>query len=228
MLLYIIRHGEPDYKTDTLTEAGQTQAQALVERLCNAGIEAIYSSPMGRAAQTAAPTAAHLGLPVQIEPWAEELGRESQTPYPDGKMKNIYLVPPTALATQENRDISMETCLDRCPGLCENGFSARYHYVARGLDDLLSRHGYERDDRGFYRASAPNDRRIALFCHAGMSRMAISHLFNIPYQLVGAILAIHFTGITLVQFSEKAEAGEIIGPRLCSIGDIGHLKGYPQ
>ena len=29
MLLYIIRHGSPDYTTDTLTEEGQKQAEAV-------------------------------------------------------------------------------------------------------------------------------------------------------------------------------------------------------
>ena len=91
MFFYIVRHGEPDYSTDTLTELGQQQAEAVSVRMAESGIEEIYASPMGRARQTAAPTAARLGLPVTVEPWAEELGRESQTPYPDGKMKNIFM-----------------------------------------------------------------------------------------------------------------------------------------
>jgi broad specificity phosphatase PhoE len=35
MRLYIIRHGDPDYATDSLTEVGQREAQALAERLAN-------------------------------------------------------------------------------------------------------------------------------------------------------------------------------------------------
>ena len=45
MLLYIIRHGDPDYKTDTLTDRGKLQAEAVGKRMYDAGIERIFSSP---------------------------------------------------------------------------------------------------------------------------------------------------------------------------------------
>ena len=73
MLLYLIRHGEPDYVTDTLTETGRRQAELAAERLAESGIDEVHASPMGRARQTAIPTAEKLGLPVIIEPWAYEL-----------------------------------------------------------------------------------------------------------------------------------------------------------
>ena len=228
MLLYIVRHGEPDYSTDTLTELGQRQAEAVSLRMAESRIGAIYASPMGRARQTAAPTAARLGLPIRIEPWAEELGRESQTPYPDGKMKNIFMVPTTLLASQESSAIGMEDCLTECPGLRENGFSSRFQYVANGIDSLIERHGYRRNDRGFYCAQSANEDRIALFCHAGMTRLALSHIFNLPYQLIGSRLLAWFTGVTIVQFKSDAQVGEEVAPRLYCFGDIGHLHGDPH
>ena len=36
MLLYIIRHGEPDYATDSLTERGILQAEAVGKRIAAA------------------------------------------------------------------------------------------------------------------------------------------------------------------------------------------------
>ena len=65
MKLYFIRHGEPDYANDCLTETGRKQAEAASRRLEREGIEEIYASPMGRAAETAAFTAQRLGLGVQ-------------------------------------------------------------------------------------------------------------------------------------------------------------------
>lgn len=228
MLLYIVRHGEPDYSTDTLTELGQRQAEAVSHRMAASGIEDIFASPMGRARQTAAPTAKLLGLPVTVEPWAEELGRESQTPYPDGKMKNIFMVPTTLLASQENSAIDMESSFSECPGLCENGFSSRYQYISYGIDSLIERHGYRRNDRGFYQAVEPNEKRIALFCHAGMTRVALSHIFNLPYQLIGSRFLAWFTGVTVIWFKPDAVPGEEVAPRLYSFGDIGHLNGDPH
>lgn len=228
MLLYIVRHGEPDYSTDTLTELGQSQAQAVSHRMAGSKIEEIYSSPMGRARQTAAPTAKLLDLPVNIEPWAEELGKESQTPYPDGTMKNIFMVPTTLLASQENSAITMEDSLTECPGLRENGFSSRFQFISAGVDSLIERHGYRRNDKGFYDAVEPNEKRIALFCHAGMTRVAVSHILNLPYQLIGSRFLAWFTGVTLIQFKHDAEVGEEVAPRLYSFGDIGHLGGEPH
>ena len=66
MLLYLIRHGEPDYVTDTLTEEGWKQARLVSDRLIESGLDEIHSSPMGRARQTAQPTAEKLGLPVIV------------------------------------------------------------------------------------------------------------------------------------------------------------------
>ena len=51
MLLYIIRHGDPHYPTDSLTPRGVEQAEAVGKRLAASGIDKVFSSPMGRAKQ---------------------------------------------------------------------------------------------------------------------------------------------------------------------------------
>ncbi|MBQ1206574.1 MAG: histidine phosphatase family protein, partial [Clostridia bacterium] len=55
MLLYVIRHGDPIYNPDSLTEKGKRQAEALARRLAVNGLDKIYSSPLVRAQQTAQP-----------------------------------------------------------------------------------------------------------------------------------------------------------------------------
>jgi len=49
-----------------LNDFGKKQAEQVAERLASLPIEAIYSSPLERACETAAPLAAKLGLPLQI------------------------------------------------------------------------------------------------------------------------------------------------------------------
>ena len=61
MLLYIIRHGDPIYPTDSLTDRGKIQAEAVGKRMFDAKIDRIFSSPMGRAMQTAEPACRLLG-----------------------------------------------------------------------------------------------------------------------------------------------------------------------
>lgn len=76
-LLVLIRHGENDYTKKRklaghlpnvhLNERGQKQAQDLADALKEVPIKAIYSSPLERARETAAPIAKIHHLRVQIE-----------------------------------------------------------------------------------------------------------------------------------------------------------------
>ena len=72
MLLYIVRHGDPIYNPDSLTELGKLQADAVAKRLAVHGIDEIYSSPLFRAQFTANPTAVLTKKEVQIEEWMSE------------------------------------------------------------------------------------------------------------------------------------------------------------
>ncbi len=75
-LIFLIRHGENEYtrtgklagwtKGVGLNEAGQKQAQALASRLKPVRFKHVYSSPLERAQETAAPLAQALGLKVEV------------------------------------------------------------------------------------------------------------------------------------------------------------------
>ena len=85
MLLYIVRHGDPNYVDDCLTEKGILQAEAVGKRIAASGINQIYSSPMGRAKQTAEPACRLLGLEYEIEDWTREIETAIKTTYPEHK-----------------------------------------------------------------------------------------------------------------------------------------------
>ncbi|MFQ8840699.1 MAG: hypothetical protein ACLR8P_07010 [Clostridium fessum] len=58
-----------------------------------------------------------------------------------------------------------------------------YDWATGELDRLFRRHGYVRNGL-FYRAVAPNEDTIVLFCHFGVECVLLSHLLNIsPMQL---------------------------------------------
>lgn len=80
--ILLARHGETDWNavgrwqghTDrSLTERGRRQAAELAERLANAEIDAVYSSDLLRAVETAEPVAKRLGLPLQTLPELREV-----------------------------------------------------------------------------------------------------------------------------------------------------------
>ena len=52
MRILIIRHGDPDYERDTLTEKGHREAALLAKRYKDEKIDYFYSSPLGRAKHT--------------------------------------------------------------------------------------------------------------------------------------------------------------------------------
>jgi broad specificity phosphatase PhoE len=65
MRFIFVRHGEPDYANDCLTENGKKQAINVAMRLKDEDISAIFSSPMGRARETASYTAKSHNLEIQ-------------------------------------------------------------------------------------------------------------------------------------------------------------------
>jgi broad specificity phosphatase PhoE len=74
--IFIARHGQTDWNAEhrwqghadpPLNERGRSEAQALAASLALRGIEAIYSSDLARARETAEIVGARLGLPVVLD-----------------------------------------------------------------------------------------------------------------------------------------------------------------
>lgn len=80
MDLYIIRHGESmgnignDVENPVLTELGQKQAELLALRLRNIKFDAILSSPLTRAVQTATPLSELQNTPITVLDELYEVG----------------------------------------------------------------------------------------------------------------------------------------------------------
>ena len=73
MRIIFVRHAEPDYEKDSLTENGRKEAEALAVRTKNwTDIDRFYCSPLGRAVETAAPTLKELGREAILKPWLRE------------------------------------------------------------------------------------------------------------------------------------------------------------
>ncbi len=75
-IVYLVRHGECDFNRDALfrgtvdvplNEHGRIQAEAIGRALSRRSIEAVYSSPLARAVDTAHAVALHYGLEVQVD-----------------------------------------------------------------------------------------------------------------------------------------------------------------
>ena len=219
MLLYLIRHGDPNYEKDCLTERGRLQAEAVGKRMQYSGIDVIYSSPMGRARETAEPACRLLGKPCRIEDWTHEVLSERLTTYPDGKRKSVTLLQNTLL--RENGEIDLtfdETFLSKA--LRETEMASAYAYIRDNGRDFLTRLGYQ-EENGVFRILSPNEDRVALFTHAVFTRVWLSHLLHIPLHLVWASFAPTHTGVTVLEFRNNPDG--FTAPKVLCFSDMSHL-----
>ncbi len=219
MLLYIVRHGDPDYEIDSLTERGKLQAEAVGKRMYDAGIDRIFSSPMGRAKETAEPACRLLNLEKNIEPWAHEVEDERMTPFPDGKLKSVTFVQNTYYRENGNIDLPYERSFE-CQGINQSRMDVAVKYIEEHGKEFLERLGYK-EENGIYRILKPNEEKVALFCHSVFARAWLSVLLHIPFHIMWASFNYTHTGVTVVEF-ENNENG-VTAPRCLCYSDVSHL-----
>jgi probable phosphoglycerate mutase len=94
MELLLIRHALPIRREDVdgpadpeLSEAGRDQAMHLASWLADERLDAVYSSPMQRARETAAPLASMHGLEVLVDEELAEYDRQSHWYVPVEELK---------------------------------------------------------------------------------------------------------------------------------------------
>lgn len=219
LLLYIVRHGDPVYETDSLTERGKLQAEAVGKRIFDSKIDRIFCSPMGRARQTAEPACRLLGLSKQIEEWTHEIGEELFTEFPDGKRKSITKVQNTYYRDNGNIDLPYEKSFD-CVGINESRMKSAVKYIEEHGREFLERLGY-REENGVYRILKNNQEKIALFCHSAFAKAWISVLLHIPLHIMWASFEYTHTGVTVIEF--KNNENGLTAPRCLCYSDISHL-----
>ena len=220
MLLYIVRHGDPVYSTDSLTERGKLQAEAVGQRIFDSKIDKIYSSPMGRARMTAEPAARLLGLGINIEDWAYEIGDERLTYFPDGeKRKSVSFVQNSYFRDNGDINLSYEDSY-KCKVLADTELEKGVKRVADGGRGFLEKLGYK-EENGVYKIIKPNEEKVALFCHAALTRAWLSQLLHIPIHIVWAGVTPSHTGITVLEF--KNYENGYTAPKLLCFSDVGHL-----
>jgi 2,3-bisphosphoglycerate-dependent phosphoglycerate mutase len=164
--LWLVRHGESTWNNlglaqghcdqARLTERGVRQAWAVVGKLCDRPIGALYVSDLHRAMETAAPLASVLGLPVNRDARLRErcLGMLEGTA--TASLSPVF----TGLGSGRVADPDA-----RPPG----GESLRdfYQRVAAFADDLAAQEGAE---------------EIAVVAHGGTLRMLSAYLRGVRVQ----------------------------------------------
>jgi probable phosphomutase (TIGR03848 family) len=167
-LILLIRHGENDYVKKGklagrlegvhLNDKGRVQAQAVAEtlaqKLAGAPVKAVYSSPLERAAETAAPIAKALGLEV--------IFRDGLTELDCGEWQGKSLKSLRRLKVW--RVVQISPSFFRFPS--GETFADAQHRISMEIQALCSLHG-------------PKDILIAV-SHADPIRMAVAYFLGAP------------------------------------------------
>lgn len=234
MRILMIRHGDPDYQNDTLTEKGWKEAQLLAQTAKKLELGTCYVSPLGRARDTAYCSLKETGKKARVLDWLREFPAEIDVnkhpellkAYPDtrknedGSYQNRIcwdMVPSYYIGKEELLD--REGWLDSQICQCSDTKEV-YENVIRQFDQLLAEYGYVRDGFG-YRVERENTKTITLFCHFGLICVLLSRLWNVSPVPLWHGLALAPTSVTEI-VTEEREKG-IAHFRALRLGDQSHL-----
>lgn len=219
MIIELIRHGAPDYTTDSLTERGVAEAEALGKYMKNQGLTHLYVSPLGRAQQTAAPVAAQTGLQAVTLPWTRELTGVYYEVPPFGRCAPFTL-PAEVWYADAPRPVyeGWETQ----PYLNDPRVLPRIEEMRAGSDALLAAHGYRREGVLYRRENPAKGDHIAVVCHGGLGVTWLSHLLNLPMVAAWAGFYLASASITTIVMEDRG--GEFVFPRMIRMGDVSPLR----
>ena len=72
-----------------------------------------------------------------------------------------------------------------------------------------------------YRIIKANDEKVALFCHAALTKAWLSQLLHIPIHIVWAGINLTHTGVTVLEF--KNYENGFTAPKILCFSDVSHL-----
>lgn len=217
MKLLIIRHGDPDYAIDSLTQKGWREAEFLSKSISKMEVKAFYVSPLGRAKDTASVTLKKMQREGQELEWL----REFKAPILD-ESTGVERIPWDWLPSNWTK---VDAYYDKelwhtVPVMQSASVIKEANRVYEGLDEILKVHGYEREGNT-YRVIRPNNDTLVLFCHFGVECVMLGHLLGIsPMVLWHGFCAAPSSVTTLI--TEERRKG-IASFRMSSFGDVSHL-----
>lgn len=218
MKLLIIRHGDPNYETDSLTETGWEEAKLAADRIAQTDVKEFYVSPMGRAQDTASCTLKKMNRTATTLGWLREFSPQIDRPDRHDRKTICWDWLPQDW-TKEPLYYNVDTWTDT-ETMIMGKVKEEYDWVCSNLDELLASYGYERENN-YYRVQNANNDTLVFFCHFGLECVLLSHLLNISPMLLWHGTVAAPASITTVRTEERREG--IASFRMSAFGDISHL-----
>lgn len=224
MILYYVRHGDPIYDPDGLTELGFKQADALVDRFKLYGLDEIYVSSSNRARLTAEPTCKALNITPTVLDWTNERHAwEELTVKLDGGGKTWVFYDKEYLSRLNRPEVlALGKEWYTHPLFKDYDFGGGVHRIERETDDFLATLGFKHErGNNRYQVLKKNEKRVALFAHQGFGIAFLSAVLDIPYPYICTHFDLSHSSVTPILFS--GENGEYIYPKTLQVANDSHL-----
>ena len=227
MRFLIIRHGDPDYEHDSLTERGFKEAEALGEWLGRCRIDHIYASPLGRAQRTAEPTAKAHGLEIETLDWLMEFPAAIDPPYAENGINAPKMGCPWNMLPQywtKQKEFYDPDKWSSHPLYADGTVQKVVDRIDRGWDELTRKWGYVRNGQ-IYDISPDADRKavVALFCHLGLGNALISRITGAALPFVWQTMFLPTSSVTTFYTEVYPWYPDQCHMRLIGLGDVSHL-----
>ena len=219
MRIVLVRHGDPDYEKDCLTELGHKQAAVAAKRLLEEGIDEVYSSPLGRARQTASYFSELTGKPVTILDFMQEI-RFGQEGHLYDNQWNPWKGADELVWSGQN--LQAENWREY-PVYKGNFATIDADKIGEETDKWLASLGYVREGL-YYRNRRLDDQQktLAIFCHGGASSAFLARVLNQTFPYMCALCHFSHTGISVLRFDKTP--GSLAMPVLELLNDDRHLR----
>ena len=215
MKLIIVRHGDPDYENDSLTELGWKEAEALSERMKNVKADECYVSPLGRAKDTASLSLKKMNMEATELEWLREFAPLVKRPEKTGVAWDWLPKDWTNMPYAFDFDKWTEY-----PALKDAKVREEVDWIYSEFDKFLEQHGYKKEGK-LFKVINPNSDVIVFFCHFGLESILLSYLLNLPPFVLWHSTIAAPTSITVVATEERREG--IAQFRMHTFGDTSHL-----
>lgn len=218
MKIILIRHGDPNYEKDCLTELGHKQVKVAAQRLLKEGIDEVYCSPLGRARQTAQAFLDASGIDhMTILDFMQEIRFGVEGAVYDNRW-NPWLG--AVALVNEGKDLQSEGWREY-PVFKDNLATIDADKIAVEADKWLATLGYVREGK-YYRCVNASEKTIAIFCHGGSSSAFMARVLNQTFAyMCGVLLRFPHTTINVLKFADKP--GELVLPVIELLNDARHL-----
>ncbi len=224
MLLYYVRHGDPIYNPDSLTELGHSQADALAKRLSILGFDKIYASSSNRARQTAEPTCKALGMEAEVLDWCNEgyAWRDLTVTSEKGNKCWAFQDHKTSLFLAGPEIKALGNRWYDHSFFEGTAFKSGFERIMDETDKFMESLGFIHDrEHNVYTVASPQYERVALFAHQGFGLAFLSALCDIPYPDFCTRFDLGHTGVTVIRIAGK-EGAQCI-PKILQLSNDSHL-----